>query len=111
MEIEVVWTGKYPNLCHGEWILKINGEDKSDLIPDKLRTSPMIYTTHGEWYFDKYHNDVWKSYKSGLKCDEWINENKYWLNNISVVDKVQKQLYEAFQANDWRFARGGGCIW
>lgn len=104
MEIEVMWTGEWPCLCSGEWILKINGEDKSDLIPDKLRTSPMgTYGTYEKWYFDKHWNDVTKSYKNGLKCDKWINENRYWLNNISVVDKVQKQLYEAFRANDWRY--------
>lgn len=110
MEIEVMWTGKRTWLCEGEWILKFNGEDKSDLIPIELRLSPMgTYGTYEKWHFNDHCDVIWESYKDGLKCDEWINENKYWLNNISADEEVQEQLYEAFQAKDWRYASCGGC--
>ena len=111
MEIEVMWTGKWPNLCDGEWNLKINGEDKSDLIPENRRNTHMdTYGTYEKWYFGDNYDEIWESYKNGLKCDEWITKNKYWLNNISANEEVQKQLYEAFQANDWRYSSCGGCI-
>lgn len=41
MKVEAKWTGSYPCLCSGEWILKINNIDVSNLIPEELRTSSM----------------------------------------------------------------------
>ena len=32
------YTGTYPNLCVGEWTLKVNGKDVSDKIPEELRS-------------------------------------------------------------------------
>lgn len=34
MKVEAVWTGEWPSLCCGEWKLYIDGEDKSNMIPD-----------------------------------------------------------------------------
>lgn len=111
MKIEVKWTGEYPSLCFGEWILKIDGEDMSNKIPEELRDCTMnTYGIYEDWHFDKDYNEIWNSYSDGLKCFEWIENNKYWLDTISKDKNTQIKLYEAFQAEDFRTGSCGGCI-
>ena len=110
MNIEVKWTGKYPCLCSGEWILMIDGEDKSNLIPEDLRGNEMgTYGVYSSWHFENW-DEVFEDYQDGMDCDEWIKHNKYWLDNISTDQTIQKQLFYEFQASDWRHGSCGGCI-
>ena len=110
MDIQVEWTGKWPCLCYGEWILMIDGEDKSYLIPEELRKDKMgTYGVYFSWHFEDWE-EVWTKYENGMKCDEWIEHNKYWLDNISTDHNVQEQLFYKFQASDWRHRSCGGCI-
>lgn len=110
MDIKVEWTGKWPCLCSGEWILMIDGEDKSNLIPEDLRRNEMgTYGTYSSWHFENW-NEVFENYQDGMSCDEWIEYNKYWLDNISTDLNIQKQLFYGFQASDWRYGSCGGCI-
>lgn len=100
MDIEVEWTGKYPCLCSGERKLYIDGTDKSDLIPEDLRQNEMgTYGTYSSWHFEDWE-EVFEDYQDGMDCDEWIEYNKYWLDNISTDQTIQEQLFYEFQASD-----------
>ena len=84
MRVEAKWTGDYPNLCSGQWILKVNNKDVSHLIPEELRNSPMnTYDTYRSWHFEDWE-EVFDSYEDGSFCDEWLEENEYWLEKIST---------------------------
>ena len=110
MNIEVKWTGEQPCLCSGEWILMIDGEDKSYLIPKDLRHDEMgTYGTYFSWHFENW-NEVFEDYQDGMVCNEWIKHNKYWLDNISTDQTIQEQLFYEFQSSDWRYGSCGGCI-
>lgn len=39
--VEAHWNGSYPCLCFGEWMLKVNGKDTLNKIPDELRKDSM----------------------------------------------------------------------
>ena len=45
--VEAEWTGCYPRLCSGKWILKVGGVNVSDKIPEDLQRSPM--NTYGTY--------------------------------------------------------------
>ena len=75
MRVEAKWTGDYPNLCSGQWILKVNNKDVSHLIPEELRNEPMnTYCTYQRWNF----------------YDNW--EEKW--DSISDIEKVSILLYD-----------------
>lgn len=73
MNIRVKWTGSYPNLCYGEWILIIDGEDKSNLIPEDLKDRPMnTFGIYSKWRFLDRENweVVLEEYEDGMECNE-----------------------------------------
>lgn len=108
--VEARWSGSYPNLCSGEWTLKVNGKDVSDLIPKELRRSEMnTYGTYEEWHFENWL-EVFEDYEDGLDCDEWIAENKYWLDTITDDINVQTEIFNAISEEDFRHGSCGGCI-
>lgn len=111
MKVEAKWTGDYPNLCSGQWILKVNNKNVSHLIPADLKNEPMnTYHTYLCWHFNNNWEEKWDSYKDGLFCDEWLKENKEWLDKISTNSIVQKEIYTAINSQDWRYGECGGCI-
>lgn len=111
MDIKVEWTGKWPCLCYGEWKLIIDGENKSNLIPeDRLRENMDTYGTYRKWRFGNGYEEIWSNYEDGMNCKDWISFNKDWLNNISTDEAIQEQLFYEFQASDWRHGSCGGCI-
>lgn len=106
-DIKVEWTGSYPCLCSGVWILKIDGKDYSDLIP--FITNPAnTYGTYEEWHFEDWL-EVFEDYEDGLKEYEWIEENKTWLDKLPE-DTDYHEVFKAFQEQDWRHGSCGGCI-
>lgn len=110
MNIEARWSGSYPTLCFGHWTLLIDGEDVSKKIPENLRDGPMYtFGTYQCWHFENWM-EVFESYNNGLFCDEWIEENDYWLKNITDDYKVKEKIYYAFNAEDFRSRSCGGCI-
>ena len=110
MKVEAKWTGNYPNLCSGEWILKVNNIDVSHLIPEDLRNEPMnTYRTYKRWYFNNWQEE-WESYEDGSFCDEWLEENEYWLEKISSDPFVWVEIYTVINSQDWRYGECGGCI-
>lgn len=104
------WTGSYPSLCFGVWRLYIDGKDKSDLIPEKLRRHPMdtagMYQT---WYLEDWEV-VFENYEDGLECDDWIKENDFWISKIADCYDEKVALFKAFQDQDFRTGSCGGCI-
>lgn len=109
--VEAKWTGSWPCLCSGEWVLMINGENVSHKIPDDLRTDNMgTAGDYQRWYFSKDYEEVWETYSSGLDCKAWIEKNRDWLENITTDPILQESIFEAFQVSDWRHGSCGGCI-
>lgn len=103
------WTGKFPNLCMGEWILLKDNKDYSEYIPEDLRTSYMnTYGTYAEWHFVNWLEE-WNSYTDGLNEKEWIEQNKEWLKSIGPTEDFPL-IFRAFQESDWRYSSCGGCI-
>lgn len=108
--IEANWSGEWPCLCHGEWTLIMNGKDVSDKIPKNLRTSSMnTYGTYSSLHFENWQ-EVFEEYNDGLRCEEWIQENKAWLNEISEDLEIQREIYEVISKQDFREGSCGGCI-
>lgn len=52
----------------------------------------------------------WESYDDGLKQDEWIESNKYWLDEITTDIEIQCQIFKAINEQDFRPNSCGGCI-
>ena len=108
--VEAKWSGSYPCLCYGEWTLKVNEKDVSGLIPEELRYDDMnTYGTYYSWHFENWI-EVFEKYEDGLNCDDWIKENKYWLDTITEDISVQKEIYDAISEQDFRHGSCGGCI-
>ena len=111
MKVEATWSGRYPNLCRGEWTLLIDGKNVSDKIPKDLRNEPMnTKDIYSSWRFGIDWEVKCDNYQDGLKCEDWIKENKEWLDRITTDKCEQEDIYYAFQLNDWRYGSCGGCI-
>lgn len=98
------WTGKYPDPYRGMWRLTKNGKDISNLIPTWLRCMPMY--TYGEYpvYYMEPGMPIESFVCDGFKTPEWVRYNLYWINIIADDEAEFADIYEAFHANDWRFA-------
>lgn len=108
--VEAKWSGSYPCLCSGQWTLIVDGEDVSSKIPEELRDSEMNTAgTYQSWHFENWL-EVFEDYEDGLECEEWIKENKYWLDTISADRNTQSDIFYAISASDWRHGSCGGCI-
>lgn len=110
-KVTAEWSGKFPNLCRGEWTLIIDGKDVSEKIPAKIRKSHMrTFGAYDTWHFDDDWNEVWETYDAGLSESEWIKENNPWLSSITTDQEVLGEIFRAFQSEDWRHNSCGGCI-
>ena len=109
--VKANWSGKYPCLCRGEWTLEVNGKNVSDKIPDEIRKNSPMYTYgyYEVWHFDK-DQVIYEGRHDGLNEEDWIEENDYWLNNITDDIKIKEEIYEAIQNEDFRMKSCGGCI-
>jgi len=108
--VEAKWSGAYPCLCFGEWTLIVDGKDVSDKIPDYLRKETMsTYGNYDSWHFEDWL-EVFESYNDGLDCEEWIEKNDEWLNEITTDYSVKEQIFLAIQKEDFRPNSCGGCI-
>ena len=107
-DISVEWTGSYPNLCRGKWMISIDKKRLSDLIHEPFNTSG----NYQSWHFD---------YTDGLNEAEWIdsvrlfdmNNLKQSLNNAGFDvndDNLMTELYYKIQEKDFRTGSCGGCI-
>lgn len=109
--VNAIWSGSYPCLCMGEWTLEVNEKDVSDMIPEHLRNSPMnTFGKYNTWEFGRDYEEKWSTYKDGLKERIWIRENEDWLKTITEDPDLLKEIFKAFQKEDWRHNSCGGCI-
>lgn len=102
------WTGAYPNLCCGKWVLKVNDIDYSELLEGKGEMN--TYGSYPTWYFDDDYCENWEYYEDGLKFPEWKLANSEWLEKITDNQELQEDIYEAIASVDWRHMMCGGCI-
>ena len=114
-ELKVEWTGSYPHLYFGEWIIKY-GDLELD-IPKEYKHSHMnTYGEYSSWYFDESMCEQDEYYTDGLNFDEWINENRNWITDmfknkdIEVTNELLSDLFYKIQECDWRDGSCGGCI-
>ena len=91
-KVEVNWSGEYPILCMGEWTLKIDGNDATHLIPEKLRHSEMN-TKHTDNY------DEWR--KNYPECSAWVSQFPY---------QIRLMIYIKIKEKDFIRHTCGGCL-
>lgn len=115
MKFKVEWTGTYPNLCSGEWLIWFDDiplELPNEIVNEHMNTEGV----YEEWFFDDDYMEVFESYEDGLDFPSWYNENRDWLlklfdeNNIPVRKEHLYDLYYKIQEQDWRHNSCGGCI-
>lgn len=111
----VEWTGGFPRLCSGEWIIKYRGQILE--LPDNIKHMNMnTLKTHQKVYFDEDFIDRYKYIETGLSFDTWLEENKSWIteifnsNNIPMNLELIEELYHEIQSHDWIHGSCGGCI-
>lgn len=114
-KLEVEWTGSYPCLCSGEWIIKYN--DIELKVPNHYKTRDMC--TLGEysrWYFNEDFEECEENYINGLDEVDWIYDNYNWIKrmfdkeNIVVTDELLSELYNKISEQDFRDGSCGGCL-
>ena len=134
-EIEVDWTGSYPNLCSGSWIIKINGVQLVDKTDDtkgetNWKNEPRAFSyghfmteymetsgTYSSWHFEDWsevfedyyeggeHGKCWFETGQGKKLAGLLKDNGFDLNDVEL-----EELYEKISDQDWRSGSCGGCI-
>lgn len=114
MNVFVKWTGEWPRKCKGRWIFEVNGKDYRYLLPfanDDGNDQPA--GTDGEyeqWGMDSEGEREWYRIHDGLDIDEWIDENRSWLEVITLNEEAWDDIFFAFQREDWRPKECGGCV-
>lgn len=113
--LEVKWTGEWPCLCHGEWIIKHNGKELN--IPDEIKINPMY--TYGSYVyvgFDNNYQATEDKYFDGLKKKEWLKVNHKWIHKmfeeagIEITKELLNELYDKINNQDFREMSCGGCL-
>ena len=116
-DISVEWTGAYPNLCRGKWMIAINKKRLLDLIHEPFNTSGNYQSQN----FDNNWSVHWDYYDDGLNEEEWIDSVRLFdMNNLkqSLIeagfdvndDELMSELYSQIQEKDFRTGSCGGCI-
>jgi hypothetical protein len=110
---EAEWTGSYPCLCSGEWIIKYKGIDLK--LPEDIKKSSMnTYGEYQSWHFDENYMEQFDSYTDGLNFEDWKTSNGEWLkelfNQYNISESELENLYKAIQSEDFRNGSCGGCI-
>lgn len=117
---KVEWTGSYPNLCHGKWVVYKNGVEIdmhdcpfcefSEIDGYEYRYDSPAYTcgTYSSWHFEDWI-EVFEDYEDGLDCDSWCAEYADWLRTIAPENEWS-YIFEEFCRSDYRPGSCGGCI-
>lgn len=113
--LEVEWTGEYPALCSGEWIIKYDGKELE--VPEDVKYSSMYtYGSYRNVHLINYEDIENNLYNDGLKQNEWIKVNKGWASrmfkkaDIEVDRALLKELYNKINEQDFRSFSCGGCF-
>ena len=115
--ITAEWTGSYPTLCFGEWIIEIDGvrivDDTEDII---LKGNMDTYGEYSKWCFDDDYSEAWNCYMDGLEYDKWIQSETgkelielIKRNGFDLTDDELEELYFNLQREDFRNGSCGGC--
>jgi hypothetical protein len=114
-EIYVEWTGSYPNLCSGKWIITIDGIKLTGIGKEDFGT----LGEYSSWHFENWI-EVFDSYEDGMDLDAWIQVLKtddinglyasLQRHGIKITDELLSELYTHIQGQDWRHGSCGGCI-
>ena len=104
--MKVEYTGEYPNLCGGKWIIEVNG--KTIFMKDNMGT----YGEYSSWSFDDDYSECSDVYIDGLQFNNWQNSErgKEVLSQFELTDKEKYELFLAIQNKDFRIGSCGGCI-
>lgn len=119
--ITVEWTGSYPNLCSGEWLIRIdnkliidpNRQNYGSLLKSRMDTRKEYST----WSFGENWDENWDYYYSGKNFSDWCNSEK----GIKLLELIKNQgfdltkeeiifLYDSINEKDWNNNSCGGCI-
>ncbi len=111
---DIEWTGSYPCLCFGEWVIKY--KEKILELPEDIEKRNMgTYGEYTSWHFEDWL-EVFESYTDGLCEGAWIETNIEWIeplfnrHSIPLTDDVLHEFYTKIQENDFRSGSCGGCI-
>jgi len=114
-DIQIEYTGVYPNLCSGEWIVTVN--DKKINIGDQSQGEKDTYISYSTWHFEGWI-DVWDDHEDGLEFSEWCQSEtgqtilgfiqKEIDNDLTYDEKID--IYGQIQDQDYRTGSCGGCI-
>lgn len=110
---EAEWTGSWPALCYGKWIVRKNGVevDAGDL-PFQGEPAGTLNDYSG-WSFTSDWDVEDHTYEDGLGVDEWIRRYGEAIAECLPLDDVDadlRALYWAFNEHDFRPGSCGGCI-
>jgi hypothetical protein len=109
-DIDVEWTGSYPNLCRGSWIISINGIKLAGLGNGPMNT----YGEYDIWSFAEDWGEEWGTYTDGESWGNCLPNNLEMSLKLAGFDpndsELIEQLYKAVQQHDWRHNSCGGCI-
>jgi len=112
MDIKVSYSGKYPALCFGEWIITIDG--KEIRLPGDKFGEMDTYGEYDKWHFEEDWEVVWGKYYDGMRFKKWkesdICEKLVKFLDIKFTDEQLEQLYDKINLEDWRSESCGGCI-
>lgn len=105
---DITWTGAWPALCCGHWVVKKDGEE----IPCPFEDCDAnTWGNYPMWYFDEVYLETWEEERfEGLQKEAWIEEYKDWLSKVSDDPEDWSIIYDQFQAQDFRRGTCGGCI-
>lgn len=114
-KLEVIWTGQFPYLCYGEWVMKYDGIELT--VPDDMKETPMFtFGEFGKWCFNEDFMEEWDFYEDGDTKEIWIHRNSEWVtsmfqeHDIEVTEELLSDLFDKVQEQDWRHGSCGGCI-
>lgn len=118
--ITVEWTGKYPNLCNGRWIIIIDGQEvkcDKDNYDSILGEEMNTYGNYRRWNFSEDWDVEWNTHTDGEKYKSWIklDSTKELLkliedNCIYLEEQDIENLYNKLNEKDWRSGSCGGCV-
>lgn len=120
-KITVEWTGSYPTLCSGKWIITIDGKEiinksNSKIFKNSMNTARM-YTS--SWYIPEKGRGAkcFESSNYGLFHPLWrkseLCENllkAFQENDITLTEDEIELLWQELSKKDFRLGSCGGCI-
>lgn len=106
-QINITYTGEYPNLCRGEWLISVNGTPIEN-IPFQHKPAD-TFGLFIQVYLTEDYDEESEDYYSGLSFEEWTEKYHEWLAE-NFLEEEWEEVYEKVSVCDWRYSSCGGCI-